>query len=728
MDSFDLGRLNDHDFEMLCKDLFEDLLGIPLEVFSRGRDQGIDLRHVARDGTLTVVQCKHRPRSTRARLVAHMCRDERPKVLRVNPDRYLIATSVELTAAAKEKIVRGLAPQVVHPGDIHGREQLVEELRKRPELVKRHFRLWLSSTAVLEGVLRKESLMRTSDLLADMAECARVFVPTPAFEQARRLLARQCVCIVAGHPGIGKTAIARMLAVVHCAEGYDLVEVSRDVDEINAAWRDDVDQLFYYDDFLGRTVLGDKFGKNEDGRLLRVIARIRNTSGKRLVLTTRDYLLKQAETEYGRLDEADLSPLTLSVLPGHYSTGTRARILYNLVYFSGIPEAEKRRVADPYLWRAIVHHENFDPRLLERTLGLAGFAGVPSAKVADEILANFAQSDRLWARVIEVEMDAAAVHILEVLFTFGSFHGATGAELLNAWTRYRRELGAPCDMRTFRNALRVIDGTLIALKHTNPFDDELNYVFHNPAIEDYFNARHLRGEVLSEPLLRSAGSTQIRTLMHLARKDCGLHPNEIERHLRGLVAHREVVVDAILHALRTEPPCDYPHWAERYAEVLSFATSLRSQRLVDHVVDELSARDWTNVVDDAGFPAFVQLVDDIDASDLFPIELGRRITAAVVRRSTTMVEVITPDTDTRRAEMAAKFLAEHHQSALPADFGDIMAAIREAEMRAAWDRPYAGSDWPPLDDDVSQAPRREPDDDRATIEELRRRLAELHSG
>ena len=726
MDSFDLGRLNDHDFEMLCKDLFEELLGVPLEVFSRGGDQGIDLRHVARDGTLTVVQCKHRPRGTRARLVAHMVRDERPKVVRINPDRYVLATSVELTAAAKEKIVRGLAPQVVHSGDIHGGEQLVEELRKRPELIQRHFRLWLSSTAVLEGVLRKESLVRTSDLLADMAECTRVFVPTLAFEQARQLLARESVCIVAGHPGIGKTAIARMLAVVHCAAGYDLVEVSRDVDEINAAWRDDVDQLFYYDDFLGRTVLGHKFGKNEDGRLLRVIARIRSTPGKLLVLTTRDYLLKQAEAEYGRLDEADLSPITLSVRMDHYSAGTRAQILYNLVYFSGVPEAEKRRVADPYNWRAIVHHQNFDPRLLERTLGLAGFAGVPSENVANEILANLANSDRLWARVIEAELEDAAVHVLEVLFTFGSFHGATGAELLEAWTRYRRELGATCDTRTFRKALRVITGTLVVLRNTNPFDEEeLNFVFHNPAIEDYFNARHLRGEVLSEPLLKSADYYQISTLMNFTRKDRGLHPDEVERHLRNLVAHRAVVVDAILRAPRVAPTSEYPHWAARYAEVLSFATSLRSQRLVDSVVDELSTKDGTNVVDVAGFHAFADLVDDIGTCNLFPIELGRQITTAVVRRAKAMVESLTPDSDTSHAEIAGKFLAKNHPDELPADYHDIMAAIREAEAKAFWNNPHYSSYWLPPDDDGAWAPQRDPED-QATIEELRRRLAELH--
>ncbi|MEV5869926.1 hypothetical protein AB0L79_25270 [Streptomyces tendae] len=56
MDSFELGRLTDHDFEVVCRDLFSDVLGIPLEIFPRGRDRGVDLRHTSPAGT-TVVNC-----------------------------------------------------------------------------------------------------------------------------------------------------------------------------------------------------------------------------------------------------------------------------------------------------------------------------------------------------------------------------------------------------------------------------------------------------------------------------------------------------------------------------------------------------------------------------------------------------------------------------------------------------------------------------------------------
>ncbi|MCT9091720.1 restriction endonuclease [Streptomyces sp. ASQP_92] len=102
MDSFELGRLTDHDFEVVCHDLFSDVLGIPLEIFPRGRDRGIDLRHTGCAGT-TVVQCKHWPRATQKTLIRRLIKDELPKVRALAPDRYIVATTVGLTVDGKEE-------------------------------------------------------------------------------------------------------------------------------------------------------------------------------------------------------------------------------------------------------------------------------------------------------------------------------------------------------------------------------------------------------------------------------------------------------------------------------------------------------------------------------------------------------------------------------------------------------------------------------------------------
>jgi energy-coupling factor transporter ATP-binding protein EcfA2 len=683
VDSFDLGRLSDYDFEVLCKDLFEALLGIGLEVFARGPDRGIDLRHVAADGRVTVVQCKHRPRGGRAQLIKEMSVQEQPKVAALSPARYIVATSAELTVDAKEKLVNALAPHLSRSGDVYGAEQIVEELRKRPEIVERHFRLWLSSTAVLHSVLRKERLIRTHDLLTDIDTCARTFVPTPAFGHAQRMLNEKSVCIVVGNAGVGKTTIAKMLAALYAVDGYDIVEVSRDADEINAAWRDDVRQLFYYDDFLGRTALGDKLGKNEDSRLLRVIERIRRTLGKRLVLTTRGYILNHAETTYAKLGEADLSPLTSAVRPEGFRRDVRENILHNLVYFADLPVPEKRRFAEPAIWNRLVDHPHFNPRLIERTLGLTGFVGISGKDVAEELLRNFADPQRLWERVVEDELDDAAVHLLEVFHTLDLqfVFGVEEAELRQAWARYRRELGLDDDPRLFRRALRTLDGSMVV------FDVERllpAFRLHNPSIKDYLERRYTRGLVRLDALLRSFDRpVQIDTLLHMAERD-GDQPSVV-------LAHVDAVVDAIFRIRSADhgEPGDPLVWIRMQVRLLRTASLLGSQRLADHVADEMATGVRVGVFDRAKVQDLAILAYEADRCTPFLRLRAVHFATAVLDRARAMVEeAATSRTPIDRQDLdaAMNFLQARTPHDLPPGFARILRDRASRSGIRSWHR------------------------------------------
>lgn len=254
MDSFEFERLTDHDFEVVCCDLFSDVLGVPLEIFPRGRDRGIDLRHSCPAGT-TLVQCKHWPRATQKRLTERLIKDELPKVRVLAPDRYIIATTVGLTVDGKGKLPDAFAPYVRDTGDLYGVDEIVAEMLRRPDLVRRHFRLWLNSTAVLQTVLNQDRYLRSSWLQNRLPGIADTFVPHEGFERARQLLDSQRVCVIAGIPGVGKTTVALMLAAWLLGNGYEVHEISQDIDEIGSLWRDGTEQMFLYDDFLGRTTL-----------------------------------------------------------------------------------------------------------------------------------------------------------------------------------------------------------------------------------------------------------------------------------------------------------------------------------------------------------------------------------------------------------------------------------------------------------------------------------------
>src|SRR4051812_666 len=97
MPAHDFGRLSSFDFEELAADLLRADWNVDLEIFTAGRDTGIDLRAFSDSGRETIVQCKHMPNTSFAKLLAHLRKEELPKVRAQAPKRYVLVTSLGLT-------------------------------------------------------------------------------------------------------------------------------------------------------------------------------------------------------------------------------------------------------------------------------------------------------------------------------------------------------------------------------------------------------------------------------------------------------------------------------------------------------------------------------------------------------------------------------------------------------------------------------------------------------
>src|SRR6266508_1211911 len=93
MPRYDFKSLSSQDFEELIRDLLQAEWNVSLEAFRTGRDGGIDLRYAPADGGTTVIQCKHYAASGFSKLLAHLHNSERPKIARLGPSRYIVATS-----------------------------------------------------------------------------------------------------------------------------------------------------------------------------------------------------------------------------------------------------------------------------------------------------------------------------------------------------------------------------------------------------------------------------------------------------------------------------------------------------------------------------------------------------------------------------------------------------------------------------------------------------------
>jgi hypothetical protein len=474
METFDLSRLTDFDFEAVCKDIFESEYGLPLEIFSPGPDAGIDLRYLHAGSSELVVQCKHWVRSPRSKLVAYIKDVESLKVKDLRPGRYVLATSAELTKDAKDKIFKALTPYVKTPSDIHGRHELDALLRKHEKIVRRHLRLWLTSASVLSSLLHKSILTRSHQLADDLDNTLRTYAPNESYARAADLLEARHSCVIAGIPGIGKTTLAHVLCAKYVSAGYELIEVSEDLEEANSLWDDEVAQIFYYDDFLGQTALEDKLGKNEDSRLLSLMRRAGSARNKRFILTTREYILAQARQRYEKLDRHRFDLHTCVIDIADYTYRTRGEILYNHIYTSGLSREIKGRFADPRVYRPIIRHPNFNPRIVAATIAEAELLSSDPEDVDRRIIENLQSPRSVWSHIVNHQLKDADVYLLELLFSFS--RDVSLEDMQDLWV----SLGH--NSRELRNSISVLDGTMV---RTYRKPNKIFIGFHNPSVRDF---------------------------------------------------------------------------------------------------------------------------------------------------------------------------------------------------------------------------------------------------
>lgn len=459
MDTFDLGRLTDFDFEVLCKDVFEKILNVHLEVFSPGVDGGIDLRYAGKPGaTDLVIQCKHWIRSSASTLMSHMRSKELPKIEKINPARYILITSISLSRGAKDQLVDMLYPYA-RPGDIYGLDELLSELRNRPDIVQRHFRLWLSGTGILQGLLKKELLERSAHLVDDARELARTYVPNRSLDEAMQLLESHGICLITGTPGVGKTTLAHMLLALYVDRGWIPYDVTRGPGDIYSAWDDDIEQFFYFDDFLGQTSLSYKFARNEDADLIRLLRLINGSANKRLVLTTREYLLEQARIDYERIARQDFHPWNCVISLDSYSRAARAQILYNHLYFADIAQEDRQKLTNKEVYSRIIDHDNFNPRLVAQSIAFAG--KLPKADISATIFSALNNPQDLWEHILEYQLEPGCSDVLVVLLTLRRPVLYTDVEM--AFESFLAVVGEKFNRRSFARFLRVMDGSMIKI-------------------------------------------------------------------------------------------------------------------------------------------------------------------------------------------------------------------------------------------------------------------------
>lgn len=493
MPEYDFTILSPQDFELLTRDVLNAEYSLRLVSHPAGRDQGIDLRGEADSGERVVVQCKHYANSRWPDLQAAV-RKEAKRERQPEFDRYVFVTSQPLTAHRRDWIIEEFAK----PGfrlslnDVWGQDDLNEALGNHPEVERRHFKLWLASTNVLETLLNAGQWQRREELLDRAAQHAKVWVAVPEYDEARRLLEEYGVCVLSGPPGAGKSMLAEMLVLEAARDGWNVLPVSADIEEGWRVFGDDSRQIVYYDDFLGTTELAPA-SKSESAQLVRFIDRVRARRGsKRLVLTTREQILRRAMDADDRLSGLDERPGVGVVRLDGYSRTVKAHVLLNHLYFSALNPAERARLTVDNRLLTAVEHRSYNPRLVEHVT-----AEITERSTADDVterlLAVLDNPRELWHATFQA-MDPLRRDILLTLVTLPP----AGCPV----EKLRTLVDLP-DAVAWAPALRELEPTWLRLLGRGP---EATVVLADPGCRDYLLT------VLDEPAVASARLAKVRTL------------------------------------------------------------------------------------------------------------------------------------------------------------------------------------------------------------------------
>lgn len=408
------------EFECFSRDLINAHEGLDLANFAEGRDGGIDLRYTQSKGNTVIVQAKRY--KDYAELKSEL-KKEVTKVKSLNPQRYMITTSVDLTPANKQEIITLFSPYIKNENDIWAKQDLNKYLAQHIEVEQKYYKLWLASTNVLNNILNKNIVNWTGFEKEEIKDTVRTYVMNDSFNDALTKLLENRYVVISGEPGIGKTTLARVLIVHLLSDKFtdkenptnfeEFYYTNSNIDDFAKVMQTGKRQVFFYDDFLGKIAL-EQGEKNFDSRIVSFIKACQREKDKLFILATREYILQQGLARYSCFHEGKGIEMSKCVVDmGKYTRFVRAQILYNHLVANEIPQDYINAILDDKNYLKLIDHPHYSPRIIETFLTNGTHEHCKPEEYFGKIKGFFDHPDSVWLdafnRLSSIQQEALLV-------------------------------------------------------------------------------------------------------------------------------------------------------------------------------------------------------------------------------------------------------------------------------------------------------------------------------
>jgi broad-specificity NMP kinase len=361
--SYDFSQLNDKEFESLSTDLLSIYFNTRIERFKTGKDQGVDGRFFSASNKEIILQYKHYIKSGYSLLISKLKTHEAEKVKKINPEKYLFVTSLPLSRDNKKDISNIFAPFIKNDNDIYGQEDLNDLLSQYPKIEEKHFKLWISSSNVLNRLINSAIKGRSEYEIEQIEKKSKIYAPTFDHYRALKILEINNAIIISGEPGIGKTTLAENLCLYFVSKGYEFLTIEESLSEAENVYKKGEKQIFYFDDFLGSNYF-EAIENKKDSHIMKFIERVHNDKTKLFILTSRTNILNAGVLYSNVFSNNKIQKNEFLLTIDRISELDRAKILYNHIWFSELSEEYIDEIYTEKRYRKIISHKNFNPRLI----------------------------------------------------------------------------------------------------------------------------------------------------------------------------------------------------------------------------------------------------------------------------------------------------------------------------------------------------------------------------
>ncbi len=498
MVDYDFSSLNDKEFENFSIELISKFKNKRFERFKPGKDGGIDGRYY-NNGNSEIIQCKHYLKTGWSGLISSLKKEndnginEIKKVHILSPDKYIFITSLPLSPDNKKEIKTLFNPFIKADDDIYGQEDLNVLLSNFPEIEKRYYKLWLTSSIVLEKLINSSIENRSDFLEEDIKEKSKYYVITDNHNEAIEKIEKSNVIIIAGEPGIGKTTLAEHIALQYINKDFKFYSISNDMKEAFSVMKKDEKQVFYFDDFLGANYLKAIENKN-DTEITNFINIVKRNSNKKFILTSRTNIINRGMMLSDTFRSKNLINNEFILEIEKLSDFDKAMILYNHIWYSELSEKYIEKLYEKKRYRTIINHKNFNPRLIEfiTDINKIEYENIKPEFYWEYIVDKLNNPQDIWQNTFDIQSDdfVRATVILTV------FNGNNIAEdqLIRAYNDYIKLLGiynSSNETKQFENVIRVAvkyflnRNILVKNLPERNVPEKSEYNLFNPSIADY---------------------------------------------------------------------------------------------------------------------------------------------------------------------------------------------------------------------------------------------------